>query len=212
MGGMPAESPHENPFASPEVFGEEYRRRALAFGRPGDVDAPIYAEGVMSERDFLRSIKLVYRWGFWMGRLVLLVGAGVYVWLTFRLTAIWGVGLGWRPFLLRGLPLLLVVGAGSALLLTRQTARFRKAWSKTALRDEVITMRITHDVIEVSRPSAYTLLRWISYTKYRLYDDDLMILWSAHAGNHFNIFPRRFFAPPDWDRFVTLVAERLPRA
>lgn len=209
---MPAESPLENPFASPEVFGEEYRRAAAAFGRPSDGDAPIYAEGVMTERDYLRSIKRVYRWGFLAGRIVLLVGIGIYLWLTLKLTSLWGLNAGWRPFLMRQLPLLLVIAAGGALLLTRQTARFRKAWSKTSLRDELITMRITPDVLEFSRPSAYTLMRWISFTKYRIYDDDLMIIWSAHAANQLNVFPRRFFSPPDWDRFVKLVAERLPRA
>jgi hypothetical protein len=209
---MTKESPRENPYASPEVFGEQFRRAAAEFGQPTDGDAPIYAEGILSERDYMRTVRRAFRSVYWLGRIVILVLGAIYLWLIWRTTAPWAAGgIGWRQFALTRLPLLLVLGAGVALLLTRQTARFRKTWRASILRDERIVMRITPEVIEARRPSVYTLLRWTSYTGYLLIDDDLMVLASAHAANHFNIFPQSFFTPPDWERFIKLVAEKLPK-
>jgi hypothetical protein len=207
---MPSESPLENPYASPEVFGEEFRRAAAAFGRPAAVETAIHAEGVLSERDYLRAIRGIYRWRFMLSRVVVLAVGAIYCGLYWTVSPLWG-GAGWRAFALGRLPLILIVGAGVALLLSQQSARFRKAWRSRVLKDEPVSMRITTDVIEFSGPSAYILLRWSSYTHFRVWDDDLMILSSAHATNRFDIFPQSFFTPPEWERFVKLVAEKLPR-
>ncbi|MDZ4781752.1 MAG: hypothetical protein SGJ19_15980 [Planctomycetia bacterium] len=207
---MSKESPQENPYASPEVFGEQFRRAAADFGQPNDGDAPIYAEGVLSERDYLRAVRRVYRWRFLFGRLVVLLVGAVYGGLFWTMLPLGG-GAGWRGFLLARLPLILVVGAGVALLLSQQTARFRKAWRARLIKDEPVSLRFTREVIEVSRPSAYILMRWTNYTQYRVCDDDLAILSSAHAVNQFDIFPLSFFTPPEWERFVKLVEEKLPK-
>lgn len=202
---------NDNPYASPESFGEGFGRAAEAFGKPAEDATTIFAEGVLTERDYVRSIKLYYRWGWYLARVLVLVMSGVYVWFLYVLFRPNVGGGGWQGFLLTRAPLLVIVVIGAVLLWTRQDARLRRNWRKAPLREEPFTLRITPDVFEVRRASAYVLLRWSSFRTQRVYGDELMILTSAHTANQMHVFPRRIFSDHDWDRFVKLVTERLPR-
>jgi hypothetical protein len=207
---MAADSPHENPYASPEAFGATYAQAADAFGRPETSDTPIFAEGTLTERDYLRAIKLHYRWGWYTARILVLTMVGVYLWFVYTLfrPAI-GAG-GWQTFFFSRGPLLLIALAAAGLLWTRQDSRVRRSWRKAPLSNEPFAYRITREVIELRSAASYGLQQWSCFRSYRA-TDDLVILASAYAANQLHVFPKRNFTPDDWDRFVALVTERLPK-
>jgi len=208
---MALESPLQNPYASPEAFGDAYAKAAAAFGRPGDADAAIFAEGTITERDYLRAIKLHYRWGWYVARVLVLTMVGVYLWFVYTLFRPSLGAAGWQSFLFSRGPLLCIALASAALLWTRQDSRVRRSWRKAPLSDEPFALRITPDVFEVRRDSSYALLRWSCFRGYRI-ADDMVILASSHASNQLHVFPRRVFAPGDWERFVELVKQRLTKS
>lgn len=207
---MSTEKPQENPYASPESFGENYAKAADAFGRPGAAEAAILAEGTLSERDYVRAIKLHYRWGWYLARALVLVMAAVYVWFVYALFRPRIGAVGWLAFLSgRGMVMLIIVVAGALLLWMRQDSRLRRNFRKSPLADDPFALRITPDVLEVRRSGSYILMRWTCFSSYRLYHDDLLILSSAYAANQLHLFPRTIFTTEDWERFKQLVAERV---
>lgn len=208
---MPHDSQSENPYASPEAFGAVYAKSAAAFGRPSDADGAIFAEGTITERDYLRAIKLHYRWGWYVARILVLTMVGVYIWFVYTLFRPSLGASGWQSFLLSRGPLLCIALASAGLLWTRQDARVRRSWRKAPLSNEPFALRITPEVFEVRRDSSYALLRWSCFRGY-LVADDMVILASSHASHQLHVFPRRVFAPGDWERFVELVKQRLTKS
>jgi hypothetical protein len=210
---MVADRTHENPYASPEAFGEAYAKAADAFGRPGDAESLIFAEGTITERDYLRAIKVHYRWGWLLARLLVLGMAAVYAWLVYALSRPLIGAVGWQAFLFsRSGMMLLGVIAAAAILWIRQDSRLRRNFRKSPLADEPFALRVTPELLEIRRGASYVLLRWTCFLTYRAYDDDLLILTSAYAANQLHVFPRRIFQPADWERFLELVAQRVRRA
>lgn len=208
---MASEALRENPYASPEAFGEGYALAAATFGRPGDGERAIFAEGTITEHDYLRAIKLHYRWGWYIARLLVLTMVGVYAWFLYVMFRPAISAGGWLSLLFSRGPLLLIAMALAALLWLRQDSRLKRNWRKAPLSGEPFALRVTSEVLEVRRDSSYVLLRWSCFRSYRL-AEDMAILASSHASNQLHVFPRRVFAPGDWERFVELLKQRLPRA